>query len=576
MSNTTMNDELNNNSFFTEGKRDETIDLASLIKEKKTTPNGDGTSQINQKPASPLEQMKEHQASQTTGAIVNNDDLKEKKELKNIVMNDDRLSDFDKRVEELDSTIEKRKKIVVIKPIQSQVDYMQLMMEIDSVTIDSNGNASIDYKDANGNPRQPSYIRLRTESDPDFDEDADKQLMLEYTQKSKENKSDADDSSDNINDDSASNEKINSIVKVLIDKTGLGTDFMFSEEEKQKMYESSEIHVHEVKSLDINTIKAKRSERSFQETISDYQLSNSQTTICFPASGFRADMKGLTYGEMGDISLTMSGVTVDKYYKRLSVIYNKMTNISTGPFKSFEDFLKGFAFVDIPMALYGLYVSTQPEIQQIQLRDGECRKLFNHEYTTRSVLRLEQCSQTFLEKMKEIATSPASEYDNIRKNSAVLNSKFYELPYSKIVVEMGIPSAYEFLYNVIPLLEEKGIENAFPNDVNNIYEDNSLLLTAVRSIYIPNPSDGTYTVCEGYKDILDAIYIIKPEEIKILTTLTNKLTGEYQVTFSFGDIKCPHCGNITKNLEVTMDDLVFRTYQQLLSTEINVENIQGF
>jgi acetone carboxylase gamma subunit len=288
-------------------------------------------------------------------------------------------------------------------------------------------------------------------------------------------------------------------------------------------------------------------------------------------------MKGMTYGEMGDVALSMDSVTVDQYYKRLSIIYNKMCNISTGPFDSFEDFLKGFAYVDIPMALYGLYISTQPEIQQIQLRCGKssCEKTFNWEFSTRSVLRLEKCSPTFLEKMKEIATSPAIEYDNIRNKSAVLNSKYIELPYSKFVIEMGVISAYEFLYNFIPVLDENTFKQAFGDDLNQIYVNNVLLLTTVRSVRIPN-SDGTYTVCEGYKDILDAIYNIRPEEIKLVAAIANKLTSEYQTHFSFGDVVCPHCGNVTHDLDLTMDDLVFQTYQRLLSTEINVENIRGF
>jgi hypothetical protein len=66
-----------------------------------------------------------------------------------------------------------------------------------------------------------------------------------------------------------------------------------------------------------------------------------------------------------------------------------------------------------------------------------------------------------------------------------------------------------------------------------------------------------------------------PEEIKLVQSFANVLTSEYNSAFSFGDVTCPHCGNVTKDLDLTMDDLVFQTYQRLISTEINVENIQG-
>ena len=103
--------------------------------------------------------------------------------------------------------------------------------------------------------------------------------------------------------------------------------------------------------MDIESINmATRTDKSFQESVEEFEFANSKITVCFPGSGFRAQMKGMTYGEMGDVALSMDRVTFDQYYKRLSVIYNKMTNISTGPFKDFEDFLKNLCYAGIPMA----------------------------------------------------------------------------------------------------------------------------------------------------------------------------------------------------------------------------------
>jgi len=566
--------EINNNSFFSDSgaQRDESIPLDSLIKAKKeNTPQ----QTEKKKELSPLEQMKVSKENNNSGMEISNEALKEK-ELRNPIMDDQRLSEFEERELELDESINKRKAIVVIKEPTNSFEYMNLMMELDSVVLHDDGTATIEYKDKHGNPMTPQYIRLREDGDEAFDLGKDKKAMAERAKMKDVSAPPENNDSGAIAGD-APDDELNKTVQVLIDKTGLGTDFIFNDEEKKKLTEAPEIQIREIEFVDIESIISKKSEKSFQESISAYQLSNSKTTICFPASGFRAQMKGLTYGEMGDISLSMDSVTFDQYRKRLSIIYNKMVNSNIGPFKSFEDFLKGFAYVDIPMALYGLYISTQSEIQTIQLRCGneECGKSFNWEFSTRSVIRLEKCSKQFLEKMKEIATSPASEYDKIREKSAVMNSKYVKLPYSGFIVEMGIISAYEFLYNFIPVLDEKTFKDAFGEDLNEIYMNNVLLLTTVKSVRVPN-DDGTYSVAEGYKDILDAIYRINPEEIKLLAAITNKLTTEYQSYFSFGDVTCPHCGNVTHDLDLTMDDLVFQTYQRLLSTEINVQNMQSF
>ncbi len=71
----------------------------------------------------------------------------------------------------------------------------------------------------------------------------------------------------------------------------------------------------------------------------------------------------MSYGEYQDVALSMENITTDVYHKRLSVIYNCMTNISTGPFESFDDFLHKFAFSDMDLALYGLFVATESETQ---------------------------------------------------------------------------------------------------------------------------------------------------------------------------------------------------------------------
>ena len=106
--------------------------------------------------------------------------------------------------------------------------------------------------------------------------------------------------------------------------------------------------------------------------------------------------------------------------------------------------------------------------------------------------------------------------------------------------------------------------------------NNILVLTTVLSVRIPDRRNpGTYILCEGYKDILEAIYTINPEEIKILAGISAKIQGEYQTYFSFNDVVCPHCRNVTKEIELTIDELVFQTYQRLMSTEVDLTNIQG-
>ena len=543
------------------------------VQELMSTPNNEVETpvleNVVEEELSPLEKMKRANAEgkgQQSGIIMKESSNTGNEPLRDFVHNDERMADINESIKELDRSIDKRKAVVLIKQPEDQFQFVKCMSEIDSVEFDSLGKAFINITDAEGNPVEPEFIRIRKDDEEIFDFDS---LGVKLEEKN-ENTTETSE----VKELSEEEIKKKKTVEILIDKTGLGTDFLFTKEEKEKIAEAETILINEVKVDDINAVRSKRSEVSFQDVINDFDTSGSRTTICFPASGFKAQMKGMSYGEYADVALSMENVTFDQYYKRLSVIYNKMTNISTGPFENFEDFLKNLAYTDIPMALYGLLISTEDEDQEIQLKCGrsECDKLFNWKYSTRSLLRLEKCADKFLDKMKEIATAPAAEFDNIQADSAVHNSKFLEMPQSHFIVEMGIASAYDFLYNFIPLMDENTFKEAFGEDLNQIYLNNVLLSTSIRSVYVPDGKGG-YIECTGYKDILDAIYKITPEEIKILAAYTAKIQSEYEITFSFGNVTCPHCGNVTEDMEVNMDDLVFQTYSRLMNTEVDLKNI---
>ena len=519
-----------------------------------------------EKQLSPLEQLKQEKAKTSGGLVISNEELKKGADgpKRSFVYNDERIKSFKDTLDSFDETMVKRNAVIVLSQPKNYADYIQLIDEIESVTFDENGNASFNLP----NGVEPKWCRLRKKDEDVFD----------YTEindtYNKLNESDK--KEDDSDEDSISEEK-RGIVNVIIDKTGLGADFAFTDEEKEKIREAETIKVTEVKNLDINAVRAKRSNKSFQEVIKEFNIRGSRSTMCFPASGFRAQMKGLTYGEYADIAISTENITFDRYYKRLSIIYNKMINISTGAFKDFEDFLKNFAYTDISLAIYGMFIATEKEEQEISLRCGndKCGKTFDWKYNTRGLLRLERCADKFLEKMKELSTADPQDYDTIKKNSAVQDTKVIELPESKIVVELGIASAYDFLYNFIPLMDKEKFEEAFGKDDNEVYLNNMLLLTSVRSVYVPDGNDG-YIECTGYKDILDAIYNISLPEIQLIAAYASKIQSNYEITLSFENAVCPHCKNVTKHLDVAIDDLVFQTYQRLMSSELDLSHVQDF
>lgn len=526
------------------------------------------------------------------------------KELKNYAMNDDRMASIEAWKTDMDNTLEKRKHIIVTKVPKTAQEYIAMMDEIDSIAVDENGtpyynvmeDKEVEVPGENGlveikheavrvKDFTPKYTRIRTVNDPEFSMEGDKKFLDVMSNSMNgdplySDDTNADSIADGVVDKGVvKNAEIDrqkgALIKVIIDKTQTGAPINFTDEEHAKLTEASEIQLTEVKKITLSSLRVRKKDKTLKEAIEAQNASGGgSTTICFPGSGFRAQMSPLSYGELGDIALQMESVTFNIYWKRLSVIYNKMKNISCGAFNSFDEFLKSFAYTDISMALYGLYVATFPDSNSLEMRCNvnTCNRTFSHTFSTRNVIQLDKCNLTFLNKMKEIASCPPNGLKFMAENSAVRNPKRFELPESKVIVEIGIASAYDFLYNLVPIMDENTFRNEFGEDENDTYKKLMLYLTTVTKLFVP-VEGGEYYECTGYKDIIDGLYMVTPQENKILTSIINKYLEEYTPVFELVGVTCPHCGHANRPIAISMDELVFQTHQTLESTEIDESSI---
>ena len=517
--------------------RDTGLDVSSLLKANKEEP-------IKKETA--LEKMKREKAERGGGLVVDNKELAEKSGEKELIANKaehDAMSEADEYMAEQDRMIAAAKNVHFDRAPKSQLELASAM--------DAISDASKSEEIMSG--EKVATVSLNTQ-------ETEEKSSEEFKKETEEsNKVD---------------EERKAIINVLIDKTGLGGDFKFTDEEKEKISSSTEIRLKEVEEMDLSTITVKKADKSFLESVNEFQISSSKVPVVFPASRFKAYMTGLSYGEMGDISLNNENVTFDQLQKKLTVIYNKMINPSIGNFESFEDFLKKFAYIDIDLAVYGLVVATFPEIDDIPLtcNNETCKRSFNHKYSPRTLIRFNNANEKFLNAMKDVVECQAADSDKLIESSPVRVHKRIRLPLSGFIVEIGIASAYDYLYTIVDNIIGDKFKDDHPDDVNGILQINATLLGLIRAVYVPS-DDGSYTMFDEFEDMINALYMVKPEEISILASLLQKYTDSYTVDFELFDIKCPHCGTETKRIPLDINSLVFLKYQRLMSTEIDIDNI---
>ena len=557
-------------------KRDNTVE------QKKEEP-------VVQKELSPLEKLQQAQkeGKNNPGLIVSNQELKDGEDgpKKSFAVNDARINSINESLKEADELLDKRKKVVLIKEPENEAEYAQMMNEIDSLKKTADGQWFFDLHADILNPDsrlvRPKFVRLRKKGEPEFDlpgkpmkstNDNTSESNVQPTDSTDKEKTQSSTEESSHQDMSPEKQKM---VEILIDKTGLGTNINFTDDERKKIQEADTIKINEIKKIDINTIRIARPKSSFQNAINQYDYSGSRITMAFPGSGFKADIKGLTYGEYSDIATSVDNSDFDKVRKRLSVIYNKLTNISTGPFKDFDDFLKHFAYNDITLALYGLYIASDSELEEmtLQCNNDTCKKTFKKSFNTRSLLKLDKCGNTLLKKWTEIVSAPSERYQEIQENASVNVSNIIELPDSKYLLDLGMISAYDYLHNIVPLLNEDTFNETFGEDEADTMYQIMFFLLAIRSVYVPN-KDGGYDQYFGYKDIINIIYTISPRESNILTSYLGKLNDEYNYSFELTGVECPYCHTKSDSVDVDVNNLLFQTYQRLVNTRIDLTNTQ--
>lgn len=514
-------------------KKDESMDINSLIKKEKNSKQNidSGNNEENIK-----------------GLIVDNKELEEKNKPTEIVHKnvDDARNETSEYLDEQDKMINATEKIKLARKPKDQMEMVQVMNTVSAVADGSitpeEAEKSSDLFEAVGSDKKAVI-----NEDVDMSEEDNSIPVLDDNKKK--------------------------YIEIIIDKTGMGANLDFTAEERDKVKTADVIQVKEIKEVNLSFIKVKKSKKSFMDDIKEFQIGSDKVPVVFPASRFRAYMSGLSYGEMGDIALNTNNVTFDQMHKKLSVIYNKMVNPSIGEFKSFEDFLRKFAYTDIDIAVYGLLVASIPEFTEIALTctDKKCGKTFEHKYSPRELLRFDKASDQFLKTLEKIADCPRKDAKALFEESPVNNHKMYELPNSGYIIEVGVASAYDYLYKIIDNTLGDKFKEEHPDDVNNVLRFNTVLLSLVDKIYVPNGNE--YIEYTEAEDIINALYYIKPDEIAMIVDILQKYGNAYSTTFEFRDIQCPHCGYKTELIPININDLVFLKYQQLMNTTVDVNNI---
>lgn len=352
-------------------------------------------------------------------------------------------------------------------------------------------------------------------------------------------------------------------VTVVLDKIGMGS-VEFTPEERIKLEKAKVIRLEEVETVSLESIKVKRNVELDVKKLLSKKNSRNTTSVVLPTSGYTAVLAGCSLFEISNFIIDKDNV-VENQLSKWNLIYTKIVDSSI-KFKNFDHFLKSTAVTDYNVLVYGILCASYPEEDEITLRctekdcpgikdrDGKKNTEYPYKYLVRSLLRPERMTEGLFEKVKTTIDSSYTEEDAKRnhESSDAITCKRIKLPDSEFVIELGIETAHDLIYNAA---------RAFSNLEDDTYRESLTTSTAIRRCFIPD-EDGAYFEIEDKTEIAKIVYQLSDIDIKVIMKITQEISKDISIDFGFVEVRCPYCGKISHFIPIEVEDILFLKYRQ--------------
>lgn len=315
--------------------------------------------------------------------------------------------------------------------------------------------------------------------------------------------------------------------------------------------------------------------------ITKYDSGINDVPLTLPLSGYRCVMRSINWWDFIKLTAPTSNNPVDNELKKWSVIYDHIKNVSIGEFDSLEDFMKKTKYQDREFLMWGLLVATadDEELLQFTCQNPKCQQHIRIKYHPRNIQHVEEDK---IPKWWKAAGDAAPGEDAIKVwEEASGLRKRYQLPNTKIIVEINEPSAYDFVTKKLPLIQELfrryhpdgDMSKLKPEDPTMAEFDylsaNALFVSAMT--IIRDGKEYRFTDWSSMEEIITKG--LNAEDSGILLKIIDKARNNVSpITFRVNDITCTACKQHYDYMPIPDigGTLLFQVSQRLSNTQINL------
>lgn len=320
--------------------------------------------------------------------------------------------------------------------------------------------------------------------------------------------------------------------------------------------------------------------------IKPYDPGINDVPVTLPLSGYRCVMRGINWFDFLKLTTPSSNNSSDAELKRWSVIYQHLKSPSIGEFKDFDDFLKKTKYGDRELLMWALLVATADDEEDLTITCGNpnCKKKINITYQPRTITHIDPTLNPpwyFDAANAAIGPKAVEVWERASKTR-----KKYKLPNTGIIVEINEPSAYEFITQKLPLIDEifsRYSENGKMSEQDlskaemaefDYLTANALFISAfviVKQDSNGKPKEYRFTNWKQIEEILTTA--LDANDSGLLIKIIEKVREHVSpISFRVENIDCPSCKRHEDYIPISdiAHTLLFQVSQRLSNTQIKL------
>lgn len=316
------------------------------------------------------------------------------------------------------------------------------------------------------------------------------------------------------------------------------------------------------------------------DVITPYDTGINDVPVTLPMSGYRCVFRPINWFDFIKLAAPSSQNSTDTELQRWSVLYRHIKNPSIGKFKDFEDFLKNTKYADRELMMWAILVATADPEETLTLTCGnkKCKSDILYKYSPREICHIDETKvdQSYF----DIHDVPVG-MEAIKLRDKLLNThKRYKLPNTGIIVELEAPSAYQYLYEKLPIVTmlmdryhpDKSVEFDYKDP--RYFEFDYLTMHALMISSMSIVRDGVEYRYTNWDDIEEIITTaLDGHDSTVLTKLIETVRNDTSpVSFYIENIKCPKCGRVEEKMIINDigGSLLFQVSRRFSNTTINL------